>query len=246
MGAPSARTLPAAPERVFADLDLLADAAADLFVEAAAESILARGIFRVALAGGTTPERMHRRLASEPRQSAVNWPRVDVYFGDERCVPAGAPGRNDAAARAALLDHVPIPSRSVHSIQAEASEGAERYETLIRREFAPAPREVPCFDLIFLGLGPDGHTASLFPGHVALAETERLVVRISGAPKPPPERVTFTLPLLNAARRVVFLAAGADKRDACARARRGDPSVPAGRVRPGEGRLLWLIDEAAA
>jgi 6-phosphogluconolactonase len=235
-----------APTRVFADPDLLADAAADLFVQVAAESILARGVFRVALAGGTTPERAHRRLASEPRRAAVDWARVDVFFGDERCVAAGSPERNDLAARASLLDHVPVPPRNVHPIEAEAPDGAERYEALILREFETAPGEIPRFDLIFLGLGPDGHTASLFPGHPALAEAERIVIRIDGSPKPPPERITFTLPLLNAARTVAFLAAGPDKRGACTRARQGDPSVPAGRVRPGEGRLLWLIDEAAA
>ena len=236
----------AADTRVFADADLLADAAADLFVKIAAESILARGVFRVALAGGTTPERTHRRLATDQRRSGVDWLRVDIYFGDERCVPPSAPERNDRAARASLLDHVPILSRNVHSIAAEAPDGAERYEALLLREFKSAPGELPRFDLIFLGIGPDGHTASLFPGHSALAEAERIVIRIDDSPKPPPERVTFTLPLLNAARTVAFLAEGSDKRDACSRARRGDPSIPAGRVRPSEGRLLWFIDETAA
>ncbi|MEO6324559.1 MAG: 6-phosphogluconolactonase, partial [Thermoanaerobaculia bacterium] len=107
-------------------------------------------------------------------------------------------------------------------------------------------REVPRFDLIFLGLGPDGHTVSLFPGHTALDETRRLVIPIADSPKPPPGRVTFTLPLLNAARNVVFLATGSEKREACARARRGDRALPAGRVSPAEGRLLWLIDRNAS
>ncbi|MEO6325097.1 MAG: 6-phosphogluconolactonase, partial [Thermoanaerobaculia bacterium] len=119
-----------APTRILADADQVADAAADFFVKAAAEAILARGVFRVALAGGSTPERAHRRLASGPVSAAVNWPRIDIYFGDERCVPPGSPERNDLAARAALLDHVPIPSRNVHAMQADAPEGAERYEAL--------------------------------------------------------------------------------------------------------------------
>lgn len=237
----------AAPEeRVLPTANALADEAANLFLELAAESIRSRGIFRVALSGGSTPEKAHRRLAEEPRRSAIDWKRVEVFFGDERSVPFGAPERNDRAAREALLDHVPIPAENVHSIEADSPEGAQRYEALLHSRFVVPMESIPRFDLIFLGLGPDGHTASLFPEHPALNVTKRLVVRIAGSPKPPPERVTFTFPLLNGAAAVAFLVAGADKRSVCARARNADISLPAGRVRPENGRLIWLLDEAAA
>jgi len=220
--------------------------AADLFVEEA-RSVLAGAapFFSVALAGGTTFAEAYRLLASAPRREAVDWARVHIFFGDERCVPEGHADRNDRAAREALLDHVPIPFANVHTIAATSADAAGGYESGLRAALGASVAAVPRLDLILLGMGPDGHTASLFPDHAALRANERLVVRIAGAPKPPPERITFTLPLLNAARCLVFAATGADKRQAAARAIAGDESVPAGRVRPSQGRLIWLLDEAA-
>ncbi|HEV8268068.1 MAG TPA: 6-phosphogluconolactonase [Thermoanaerobaculia bacterium] len=238
----------ASPEiQVFSSPAALADAAADFFVASAAESCRGRGSFRVALAGGTTPAEMHRRLAESPRRERVDWSKTFVFFGDERCVPSGHADRNDRAADETLLSRVSLPAGNIFRVDAEKPDAAARYEAAIRQAFGVWGRAVPRFDLIVLGLGPDGHTASLFPGHRALEETEHLIVKIDGSPKPPPERVTFTLPLIDAARAVLFLAAGAEKAAVVARAVGGDVGLPSGRVRPGgDGRLVWLLDENAA
>lgn len=229
---------------VFPTAAALADAAADLFVTAVRAAVAARGAFFVALAGGKTPREMHLRLAAEPRVAAVDWPRVHVFFGDERCLPPGHPDRNDKAARLALLDRVPIPEGNVHAIDADSPDGAALYESELRSTFHLRPGDLPALDLVVLGMGADGHTASLFPGSVALTETRHLAIRVEGAPKPPPERITLTLPVLCAAREVLFLVTGAEKREAAAKLRAGDPSIPAGRV--AAGRTLLFLDEAAA
>jgi len=223
---------------------LVAEAVAELFAEEARGAIGARGTFRVALAGGTSPLAAYRRLADPRGPHRLDWTKVQVFFGDERCVPPGHEDRNDRAADEALLAHVPIPPENVHRVDVLARNASERYEAEIRLVFGASESEAPRFDLILLGLGPDGHTASLFPGHAALAEQSRLVVRIAGAPKPPPERVTFTLPLLNAARAVVFVVTGAEKREAFRRVVGGDPALPAGRVLPRNGTLVYLVDAA--
>ncbi len=227
-----------------------ARAAAELFATLGAEAVRQRGGFYVALAGGTSFRTCHRILAEGGLSPPVDWPRVHVFFGDERCVPEGHPERNDRAASEALLTRVAIPPRNVHRVEALAPDGAGRYEEEVRRvvgarrDGAP-PERVPSFDLVFLGLGPDGHTASLFPGHPAVDEEERLVLKVSGVPKPPPSRVTFTLPLLNAARCVAFLVTGPDKAEALFAAMGGQRNVPAGRVDPLFGRLLFLADREA-
>ena len=224
----------------------LAEGVAELFALRAAEAVEERGRFRVALAGGTTPLAAYRRLADSPWADLVPWAAVEVFFGDERCVGECDGDRNDAAAREALLLHVPIPPENVHPVPSLAPDGAERYEALLRERLsAPAPA-VPVLDLVLLGLGEDGHTASLFPGHPAAAETVRLVVRVDGAPKPPPSRVTFTLPLLNAARSVVFVVSGRGKREALARVLSGDLALPAACVDPPFGERLFFLDRAAA
>jgi len=231
---------------VLPDSESLAAAAADAFSAEAAAAIAARGRFFVALAGGTTFTAAYRLLASAPRRGAIAWDRVVVFFGDERCVPEGTPERNDGAAREALLDHVPIPAENVHTVDVTKRDPAGRYEATIREAFGVPVGVVPRFDLVLLGMGPDGHVASLFPGHDGLRVTERLAIRIAGSPKPPPERVTMTLPLLNAARTVLLVAGGTGKSDAVARLRAEDPSLPAARVSPPEGRLVWMVDAAAA
>ena len=211
--------------------------AADLFSEAAAEAIAERGLFRVALAGGATPRRLHEVLAAPPYADLIAWNRTHVFFGDERCVPECSVERNDLAARVALLYHVPIPPENVHPMGAQGASAAEWYEDELRRHFRLRRSELPRLDLVFLGLGPDGHTASLFPGRPEADVTDRLAVRVEGAPKPPPDRVTLTLPVLSAARQAVFLVAGGEKADALGRALEGDPSLPAARIRP----ALWLV-----
>ena len=172
-----------------------------------------------------------------------------VFWGDERCVPEGHPDRNDEAALDALLRKVPIPTKNIHRVAATEPDAAERYEKDLLGAFSLSLEESlsspPRFDLILLGMGPDGHTASLFPGHPAVEEKTRLVVRVDGAPKPPPARVTFTLPLINAARHVAFLVAGKDKNAALRRVLNGDPALPAARVAPRDGTLAFLADAAA-
>ncbi len=237
---------PTADVRVFETPGELAEAAADLFVTQSKRAIAAQGRCFVALTGGTTPAPLHRLLGVSPRREHVDWTRVEVFFGDERGVPEGHADRNDLQAMEALLRLVAIPRCNVHSIDADAPDGAERHEKELRETFTRHGRAgVPAFDLIYLGMGPDGHVASLFPGHASLSERDRLVIGIVGSPKPPPVRVTFTLPLLNAARLVVFLVTGSEKGPAVARALAGDPALPAAHVRPA-GKLLWLLDRAAA
>jgi 6-phosphogluconolactonase len=235
--------------RPFATADDVADAAVFLFVTLAAKAVAERGIFFCSLAGGTTPLSSYRILAAPLISSKVNWGKTHVFWGDERCAPEGSKDRNDEAALDVLLRKVPIPSKNIHRVAATESDAAERYEKDLLGAFSLSLEEAlsspPRFDLILLGMGPDGHTASLFPGHPAVEEKARLVVRVDGAPKPPPARVTFTLPLINAARHVAFLVTGADKNAALRRVLNGDPALPAARVVPREGTLVFLSDAAA-
>jgi 6-phosphogluconolactonase len=235
--------------RPFATADDVADAAVFLFVTLAAKAVAERGEFFCSLAGGTTPLSSYRILAAPLISSKVDWQRTHIFWGDERCVPEGSTDRNDEAALDALLRKVPIPSKNIHRVPAAEPDAAQRYESDLLRAFSLSLEESlsspPRFDLILLGMGPDGHTASLFPGHPAVEEKTRLVVRVDGAPKPPPTRVTFTLPLINAARHVAFLVTGADKNAALRRVLNGDPALPAARVVPREGTLVFLSDATA-
>jgi 6-phosphogluconolactonase len=232
----------------FGTADDVADAAAFLFVNLAAQAVAERGKFFVALAGGTAPLACYRLLTAPLIARKVNWKATHVFFGDERRVPPGHPDRNDEAAFDALLRHVPIPSKNVHRVPVDEPDAAERYESDVRGAFSvfskSSSKGIPRFDLVFLGLGPDGHTASLFPGHSSLEETQRLVLRVDDSPKPPPSRITFTLPLLNAARHVAFLVTGKDKAPILARVLADDETLPASRVNP-DGNLVILADSAA-
>ena len=205
------------------------ETAEDVAESAAAEiaEALDEGARTLTLAGGTTPMRCYELLA----QADVRWGRVTVLFGDERCVPPDHPESNYRAARAALLDRV--SPASVHRMPAELGpdEGSELYSRIVA-SLAP-------LDVVVLGVGEDGHTASLFPGHPGLL-AEGWAVGVRNSPKPPPDRVTLTLPVLRAARKVLVLATGAGKADAVARAKRGE--VPSGMI----ASARWLIDRAAA
>lgn len=236
--------------RVCEDAAALARAAADLFVETARTSVAARGRFSVALSGGSTPRALYQLLAGPEYHDRVEWARTWVFFGDERCVPPTDAESNYRMAREALLFHVPVPATQVLRMQGEADpEAAARlYEISLRRAFALAPGELPRFDLIWLGLGPDGHTASLFPHTLALGVRDRLVVA-NRVEKLGATRLTLTLPVINNAALVVFLVAGADKAAVLAGVRNGPPQpeeLPAQQVAPHDGRVLWLVDRAAA
>jgi 6-phosphogluconolactonase len=204
------------------------------------EAIARRGRCRLVLAGGSTPRKLHGRLASSSFAGRVPWQDVEFFFGDERCVPPDDPSSNFAMAWQTLLEPLGIRESRCHRMRGEmgAQEGARQYEEVLR------PGDP--FDLVLLGLGADGHTASLFPGTAAVEETSRLVAP-GEAPAEPRERITLTLPAINAARSIVFLVAGAEKAEML-RAVRGEPakSRPASLVRQREGELYWLVDPLAA
>jgi 6-phosphogluconolactonase len=215
----------------------LAEAAASWTAERIASAVSARWACYLALAGGETPRGCYQRLALPPYRDTVPWPSVFVYWSDERQVALDDPASNYAMAKAALLDHVPIPPDHVFPLVGDPNPA-------LRRVPANASGR-PRFDLIHLGLGEDGHTASLFPGDPALREAQALVAVIHNAPKPPPERLTLTLPVINAARAVLFVVQGASKREALARVLRRDPAVPASHVQPVDGELQFIVDRAA-
>ena len=206
-----------------------------------------RGIFRVGLAGGSTPRAMYERLTRSPYRVSVRWERVRFFWGDERCVPPDSERSNYRMARETLLEPLGIAARQVFRMKGEQepARAARAYEKVLRREFRGRPARL---DLLFLGLGSDGHAASLFPGTAALAEGRRLVAANSVA-KFSEWRITLTYRAINAARRIVFLVSGAEKAAPQAKIlekRRGWQDLPAARVAPGRGTLVWLADKAAA
>jgi 6-phosphogluconolactonase len=233
---------------VASDLEGLSLQVANQIARTAAEAVAARGRCALALAGGNTPRRAYELLAEPPLRDAVPWDALHLFWGDERCVPPDHPDSNYRMAREALIDRAPIAAANVHRVPTEegsAAAVAAYYERELRTFFGLEVEDVPRFDLILLGLGPDGHTASLFPGSPALDETRRLVVPNS-IDYMPHERVTFTFPVLNAARVIAFMIAGRDKAENLARALNGDPAVPAGRIHPTDGEVRWYLDRAAA
>jgi len=234
--------------RVLPGSEAMAEEGARQFESAAKAAIESGGTFRVALSGGSTPRALHDRLAHPPFREGIAWTKVRFFFGDERCVPPDSPRSNYRMARETLFDPLGISPERVFRMKGEAPprSAAAEYEAVLEREL-PARRGRPCFDLILLGLGPDGHTASLFPGTRALGE-EASFVTANWVPKMREWRLTTTYPLLNAAQRVVFLAAGAEKKDPATtilKRRAGWRELPAARVRPRNGTVLWLLDEEA-
>ncbi len=233
--------------RVFPAPAELARGAREEFMAAARAAIAERGRFSVALAGGNTPKLLYESLVDAP----IAWDKVVVFFGDERCVPPDHPGSNYRMAFEALLSKVPIPEGNVHRIRAEIqspSRAAFDYKAEIRQSFGVDPISVPRFDLVLLGMGADGHTASLFPGTTALAERDRLVVA-HWVPRLQSQRVTMTLRLLNAAELAMFLVAGEEKATvarAVLQAGTTENALPARLVDPLDGRVIFMLDRAAA
>jgi len=230
--------------RIFKDADELSRAAADLFVTLAVQSIRERGRFLVALSGGSTPMALYRLLAREP----IDWTRIHVFWGDERLVPPEDPENSYGQAWEALLKHIPIPTENIHRVASELDPvAAARDYASILREFAAPPLDWPRFDLVLLGLGEDGHTASLFPGSPVDA-TEPVIAVTAQYQGRPARRVTLTPPVFNAARQVIFLVTGANK----AVTLKGvfsdynsSEQVPAKRIQPADGQVTWLVDKAA-
>lgn len=218
--------------------DFLGDAVA-LIAGASEEAIRARGVFRIALSGGNTPRPVYRALAGLP----LDWDRWEVTFGDERCVPPDSGQSNFRMARESLFDHVPIPAGNILRMRGEGdpAEAAAEYEAdLVRRAAGGSYRH----DLILLGMGDDGHTASLFPGTEALGETGRLVAA-NFVPKFSASRITFTYPLLNAALHVCFLVSSPGKEAILEEVFGGASSYPCAAVRPTDGRVTWLLGGGA-
>lgn len=229
---------------VATDAEALAGLAAAEIARAAARAAQARGLAALALAGGLTPRRAYQRLAEPEEHEGVPWEKVVLFFGDERCVPPDHPDSNARMVREALLARLPIPAANVFRMAGEEPDperAAAAYEAELRRELGPEPR----LDLVLLGMGADGHVASLFPGSPALEERRRLVCAIEDGP-PHPRRLTLTLPAMAAARAVLFLVSGAEKAATVAEVLAGRrPELPAARVRP-EGEVHWLLDREAA
>ena len=252
---------------VYADGDLLAKAAAARIVTATADAIAASGRAHLVLTGGGIGTKVLAAIAAEPAATAVDWGRVDFWWGDERFEPAGDPERNETGARAALLDHIAVDPARVHPMAGpdgpdgdDPDASAERYAAELAAAAAGGPggpdgpggpggpdrAGYPVFDVVLLGIGPEGHVASLFPELPAVYD-KRPVVAVRNSPKPPPTRVSLTFGPIQAAREVWILASGGEKAEAVARALAGEPEdkLPAAGAR-GTARTLYLLDKAAA
>jgi 6-phosphogluconolactonase len=237
--------------RLLANADAIAQAAAAEFLDAALEAVRQKGSFSVALAGGSTPKDLYGLLSSDPLQAKVPWSKIQFFFGDERHVPPDDPDSNFRMATEAMLAKAPIDPKQVHRIKSEkpnASEAAQEYEQELRESFKLKPDELPRFDLVLLGMGPEGHTASLFPGTKALREQRRLVVS-NWVGKLYTDRITLTPPVLNNAARIIFMAHGAEKAPALKAVLEGpyEPEqLPAQMITSPKGRVVWLVDPSAA
>lgn len=241
-------------ERVICPADQLAARAADRIIASAAAAIRSRGRFTLALSGGSTPEKTYGLLASPERSTRLDWSKIYLFFGDDRFVPHDDPRSNCEMATRSLLSKAPIEDDHVFRIPtnlASPDEAAKQYAQTLATFFGvPVDGPPPAFDLILLGLGDDGHTASLFPGKPAIEEKKAwLAASPPGVLPPPVDRVTFTFPVLNAAREALFLVGGAGKAMVVKSVLEGGATIdkaPAAGVRPVNGKLTWMLDEAAA
>jgi len=233
--------------QVFPDLKNLSQAVATLFVQLAQEALV-RERFSVALSGGSTPREAYRLLSQSPFMDQVPWRIVHFFWGDERWVPPQDPNSNEGMARRLLLDHIPVPEAAIHPMYragVSVQDAATEYDHLLRQFFAGEPA---CFDLVLLGLGENGHTASLFPHTPVLQPSNRWVEEVF-----PPGQALFRMTLLpeviNRSRQVIFMVSGAEKAEALQQVLEGPRNpeeYPAQLIQPRDGRLLWLVDEAAA
>jgi len=238
---------------VHRDKELMAQAASARLITKIVDAQSSKGFASIVLTGGRNGNGLLAALATAPARDAVDWSRLDLWWGDERFLPEGDPDRNVTQAREALLDAVPLDPKRVHAMPASGGEfgsdveaAAEAYAEELARSADPGA-QVPAFDVLMLGVGPDTHVASLFPELPAVRETSRTVVGVHGAPKPPPTRVTLTLPAIRAAKEVWLLAAGEDKAEAAAIALSGAGEIQAPAAGAyGLSRTLWLLDQPAA
>jgi 6-phosphogluconolactonase len=234
---------------VVPDADTLASAVAARLVVTIMDAQAARGWADVVLTGGRIAAKVLATVKDLPATKGIDWDRIDLWWGDERFLPAGDPDRNDTQARAALLDALPLDPARVHAMPAsdgpdgdDATAAADRYARELSAA-APAGMSVPQFDVLMLGVGEDGHVASIFPDHPGYSSGTTSAV--FNSPKPPPTRITLTMPVIRSAKQVWLVAAGPDKADSVAAAINGTKSLPAGEA-VGVDRTLWLLDRAAA
>ena len=234
--------------RIFPNPEALAAAAADLIATLAQRAIADHGRFSIALSGGSTPRAAYTLLA---QRNDIDWTRTQIFWSDERSVPPDDPDSNYRMAREALLDPARVPPENVHRMPGEIQllvAAADTYAAELRGALGMGRTRMPRLDLVLLGLGPDGHTASLFP-HTDVLEDRHRIVAANFVPRLNTNRLTFTPKLINAAAAVCFIVAGADKAEALAAVREGAPGpeeYPAQLIHPEEGALYWLVDEAAA
>lgn len=238
---------------VYENVDILFHQAAGRLTELCREAIRSSGRFTLALAGGSTPRRLYERLAEPEHAGRIEWDQTHIFWGDERCVPPDHPESNYRMARELLIDHVPVPPRNIHRIRGEADpqQAAAAYEQELKDFFFPGPASsaaLPEFDLILLGMGDDGHTASLFPGAAALHEEKRWVVACR-VEKIEDWRVTLTPRVINAARNVFFVVTGRGKARCLKEVLQGPfrpDELPAQAIRPVPGKVVWMVDAEAA
>jgi 6-phosphogluconolactonase len=225
------------------DQEALAQRVAQWIVDLACHT---PGRFAVCLSGGSTPRRLYQLLAAPPLRDAMPWQRIHWFWGDERFVPWHHPDSNYGMARDAMLAHVPVPPANIHGIPFDGApaDAARAYQDELQSHYGAARLDParPLFDIVLLGIGPDGHTASLIPGEPVLGETVRWVAEVThGRPEP---RITLTYPALDSSRSTAFVAAGGDKHAMIERVLAGEQELPAARIRP-VGELIWFIDNAA-
>ncbi|MBN9150374.1 MAG: 6-phosphogluconolactonase [Micrococcales bacterium] len=236
---------------IIEDRDALIENIADEFVAVIGQALADRKVLHLCLTGGTVGIGVLAAIGAERRRTALDWNRIHLWWGDERWLPSGDPERNDAQAQDALLKHLAIPVENIHRFPASDGEhdldaAAEAYARELSAN-APESSAGPEFDLVFLGVGPDGHIASLFPGREGIREKDATVIAVRNSPKPPPERLSLTLPVINSAERVWLCLAGADKAAALGLALAGasEIDVPAAGAR-GRGKTVFFVDGAAA
>ena len=234
---------------IYPDSNTLSHEAAQYIVRLTSEAIADHGHFTIALSGGSTPKALYALLGNEPYRSQIDWALVEIFWSDERCVPPDSSDSNYHLAQEVLLSKVPIAANQIHRMPADKVDrdaASQEYTQEMQRVFGTDG--IPSFDLLQLGMGPEGHTASLFPHQASLHEQQRLVMPVD-VPKPPPPRLTFTPPLLNAARHVLFLVTGSDKADAVLAVLEGSyqpEEYPAQIVNPPHGEVTWMLDTASA
>ncbi|HEY2445675.1 MAG TPA: 6-phosphogluconolactonase [Rhizomicrobium sp.] len=229
---------------VLDDAHAVARRAAEWFAQTV---IAAPGNLRIALSGGSTPKELYARLGSEPFLDRTPWERLELFWGDERFVPADDPASNYGMARTTLLGHAPIVADRVHPMPVDGTpaDAARRYEAILKRCYGAEQLDAShaLFEIVFLGLGSDGHTASLIPGQPVLDEREHWVAAVTAGRSEP--RITLTYPAIESSNSIVFLVTGAEKAGAVRATRAGDQNLPAARLRP-RGQVLWFVDRAAA